>query len=107
MLEGRDHPVEHPGQASGRDDPGADAGAQVVDQVEWPVRGVQHSGERFAGPVGEHAEDADEDRKRTDDQVAKQHVKQQLLIGPPGPIRWPSHVRWSRVTDKPVEVTPG
>ena len=86
---------------------GAGAGAQVVDQVERPVRGVQQFRERFAGPVGEQAEDADEDQERADDQVAEQHVEQQLLVGPPGPVRWLAQVRGTCVADEPVEVEPG
>jgi hypothetical protein len=75
--------------------------------VERLVRGVEQSGERFAGPVGEQAEDADEDQERADDQVAEQHVEQQLLVGPPGPIGWPVQVRGGRVADELVEVEPG
>ena len=107
LDEGGDHVVEHPGHAPGRDDPGAHAGAQVVDQVEWPVRGVQDPGEGFAGPVGEQAEDAHEDQQSADDQVAEQHVEQQLLVGPPGPLRRPAQIRGSRVAGKPVEVGSG
>lgn len=71
------------------------------------MRGVQQFRERFAGLVGEQAEDADEDQERADDQIAEQRMEQQLPVGPLGPIRWPAQVRGSRLVDEPVEVAPG
>ena len=57
-----------------------------------PVRGVQQFRERFAGLVGEQAEDADEDQERADDQIAEQRMEQQLPVVL-GPIRWQAQVR--------------
>ena len=107
LLQGCDDVVEHRGHAPGRDEAGASAGAEVVDQVERPLRGVQQPGEHPAGRVREQAEDAGKDQQRADDQVAEQHVEQQLLVGPPGPVRRPAQVRGSSVADKPAEVGPG
>lgn len=50
------------------------------------------------------AERADEDQERPDDQVAQEHVEQQLLVGPPGPHRRAAEVRSGCLAEQAVEV---
>jgi len=75
--------VKHHGIRACRDDPRAGAGSQVVDQVEWSARGVQHARERPARRTGQPAKKPGQDQQCPDDQVIEQHMESELLIGRP------------------------
>ncbi len=104
LLQGCGDVVEHRGHAPRRDEAGASAGAEVVDQVERPLRGVQQPGERPAGRAREQAEDTDEDQQR-----ARSGSRTACGTAVAGWSTWSrptaAQVRGCRVADQPAKST--
>jgi hypothetical protein len=80
------------------------AGPEVVDEVERRGRGIEQAGVGAAEPAGQPPEDGHHGQQRPHDEVAEQHVEQQLLVGPPGPAGAPGQAGGGRLAEQAVEV---
>src|SRR5450631_413551 len=72
--------------------PWPDYRSDVVDGVERSGRGLKQAREHTADAVGQPAKDPNEYQQSDDDQVAEEHVEQQLPVGPLRAIRRPAQV---------------
>jgi hypothetical protein len=85
------------------DDPRADAGSGVVDQVEGLPACVEQPCEDHADHFWEPAEDPGQDQERTHDEVPEEHVEQKFLVGPPGAFCRAVQFRHGRVLEQLVK----
>ncbi|GAA3550923.1 hypothetical protein GCM10022222_38060 [Amycolatopsis ultiminotia] len=102
-VQARYRPVRqrrHPPRAQ---ESAAEAGAGVVDGVEWHCRCVQDSRVALARPVGQPAEQPDQVPQCPHDQVAEQQVEQQFAIGPAGSVARAAQVGVSRLVEELVK----
>src|SRR5215211_572320 len=74
--------------------------AQEVDQVEGSSACVQCGGEATAPLWWTPPEEADQRQESADNQIAEQHVEQELPVGPPGSVRAASQVGARRLTEE-------
>src|ERR1035437_243046 len=82
-----DHPVEPLTHPLVPEQPWPAYRSVVVDDVEWLGGGFERTRERTADAVGQPTEDPYEYQEPHDDQVAEEHVEQQLPVGPLRAVR--------------------
>src|SRR5450631_144055 len=87
--------------------PWPDYRSDVVDGVERSGRGLKQAREHTADAVGQPAKDPNEYQQSDDDQVAEEHVEQQLPVGPLRAIRRPAKVGHRGRVQQMVERLPG
>src|ERR1035437_2682486 len=87
-----DHPVEPLTHPLVPEQPWPAYRSVVVDDVEWLGGGFERTRERTADAVGQPAEDPYQNQQPHDDQVAEEHVEQQLPVGPLRAVRRPAQL---------------
>src|ERR1035437_6634001 len=87
-----DHPVEPLTHPLVPEQPWPAYRSVVVDDVEWLGGGFERTRERSAEAVRRPTEDPYEYQEPHDDQVAEEHVEQQLPVGPLRAVRRPAQL---------------